>query len=263
MGSRRVTRPPERPLRDLEAEVLSPAIATLLEVLSAAWTPAPESAVRWGTAAAAPRAVADPARRLRNLSEGVLGDIVIAVPLARLASPARREGADAPVPGVDIEVAARFPLGILRLGDLHELAPGDLLVWNGDPVPVVTVEVSKRPRFAGRPGTLSGMAAVELLKPSGIEPSPVHLERVSGGGVSSGAPEVPVEVRAVLAERAISLRDLGALRPGALLDFPRPVDAPAELRLGRRVIARGPAVRVGDRLAIRVEMDLDKTGRGL
>ena len=269
MGGRRVTRPPERPLRELEAEILSPAIATLLEVLSPAWSAAPEAAVRWGTASALAR---EPwpegscvALSFEILSEGVLGDILIAVPLSRLEGPAARQPGyePAPTPGVDIEVMARFPLASMRLGDLRALAPGDLLVWSGDPAPAVTVEVSRKPRFAGRPGTLSGSAAVEVLKASGIEPAPAPLVRVSGGGVSSGAPDVPVEIRAVLAERSISLRELGALRPGARLEFPRPVDAPAELRLGRRVVARGSTVRVGDRLAIKVERDLESGGRVL
>ena len=260
MGSRRLTRPPERPLRDLEAEVLSPAIATLLEVLSPAWAPAPESTVRWGTASALGReswpegSVA--VLVFEILSEGVLGDIVVAVPLSRFDAPAARRTAAEPVPGVDIEIAARFPLAVMRLGDLRDLAPGDLLVWSGDSAPGVIVEVSKQARFTGRPGTLSGNAAVEVLKPAGMEPAPVSLVRISGGGVSPGVPEVPVEVRAVLAERSITLRDLGALRPGARLEFPRPVDAPAELRLGRRVVARGPVIRSGDRFAIRVEKQI-------
>jgi flagellar motor switch protein FliM len=161
---------------------------------------------------------------------------------------------------VDIEAAARFPLGSLRLDDLRNLAPGDLLVWGGAGSPPVTVEISKRAKFAGRPGTLKGTVAVEVTGPAAPEPSPVQITRLSGGGAPAAMPDVPLEVRAVLAERAITLSDLGALRPGARIEFPGE-GVLAGLRLGRRTVAQGRVVRRGDRLAI--EIDGDSGARGL
>jgi flagellar motor switch protein FliM len=158
---------------------------------------------------------------------------------------------------VNIEIAARFPPGALRLADLRGLAVGDLLVWPGDGAPGLIVDVSKRPKFAGRPGTISGNAAVELMRVAGQEPAPVRLTRISGGNVSTGVAEVPLEIRAVLAERLLSLQELGELRPGVRIEFPRAADAPVELRLGRRGVARGPLVRAGDRLSVRVESHRD------
>lgn len=265
LGAGRLTRPPDRPLRDLEAELLTPAIAAILDALAPAWSVAPLAAVRWSPVS---DLIQEPWPEgscavigVEILSEGLLGDVVMALPSARfdpaIARPAAPEGAAAP--GVDIESAARFPLASLRLGDLRDLAPGDLLVWGGPGAPQVTVEISKRPKFTGRPGSLNGNAAVEVLGPAGPEPAPATLTRVSGGGPPAGAPDVPVEVRAVLAERAISLGDLGSLRPGARIEFPGG-GGPADLRLGRRTVARGSVVRQGDRLAVRVEKELDSRG---
>ena len=269
MGGGRLTRPPDRPLRDLEADLLTPAMEDLLRALAPAWTAAPAEEVRWGAPSALAR---EPWPEgtcvllgIEILSEGLLGDILIALPASRFAAATARPPATEPDPhrGTDIEIAARFPLALLRLGDLRALAAGDLLVWRGDPAPEVIVEVSRRAKFSGRPGSLEGNAAVEILKPAGHEPSPASLVRVPGGARSRGAPEVPVEVRAILAERTMTLRDLGALRPGARIEFPRAADAPVELRLGRWTVGRGPVIRAGDRLAVRIEMDLDSGGRNL
>ena len=269
MGAGRLSRPPDRALRDLEAELLTPAIEALLQALAPAWTPAPAAAVRWGAPSALAR---EPWPEdscvllgIEILSEGLLGDILLALPASRFAASTARPAAAEPDPrrGVDIEMAARFPLALVRMGDLRELAAGDLLVWSADPAPEITVEVSRRAKFAGRPGSLNGNAAVEILKAAGHEPSPASLVRVPGGARSKGVPEVPVEVRAILAERMMTLRDLGALRPGARIEFPRSADAPVELRLGRWTLGRGPVLRAGDRLAVRIEMDLESGRRGL
>lgn len=269
LGGRRLTRPPDRPLRNLEAELLTPAIAEIFGLLRTAWGDPAPATLRWGLASELAREPWPEGScaliAIEILAEGLLGDLLFAVPVARFEPVvARPPAADpAPVPGVEIEVAARFPLGALRLGDLRELAPGDLLVWSGDGAAELTLDVSKRPRFAGRPGMISGRAAIEVLRPASHDPAPSPLVRIPGGGISSGVPEVPIEIRAILAERMISLQDLGALRPGARIEFPRPADAPVELRMGRRVVARGPVVRSGDRLAVKVETNRESGGSHL
>jgi flagellar motor switch/type III secretory pathway protein FliN len=258
LGGQRLTRPPSRPLRPLEAEILSPVAAAILESLLP-----PAGDVRWASASAlagqpwpeGPFVLLS----VEILSEGVLGDVVIAAPAARFEPEAARPAApEIPAaPGVGIEIAARFPLGRIRLGDVRSLAPGDLLSWGGDPAPELTIEVSGKARFKARPGSLGGKLAAEILKESGAEAAPSKIVLTPGGGTSTGVPDVPVEARAVLAERPISLRDLGALRPGALLEFPTGIPGTVELRLGRRTVARGRAVRAGDRLAVQIQPSVD------
>jgi flagellar motor switch protein FliM len=259
LGAGRVSRPPDRPLRDLEAELISPVLVGLLDALAPVWAPEPPAPLKWALRETLYREAWPEGSMavvgVEILSEGLMGDVWVAVPVGRFEPMVGRvRPADSnPSPGVDIEVSARFPLGTLRLADLRGLATGDLLVWGGDPVPGITLEVGRTPRFAGRPGVLKGRLAVEVLRPAGPEPAPAPLERRSGGAAPAGTPEVPVEIRAVLAERSIGLGALAGLRPGVVIEFARSADEPVELRLGNRTVAQGSAVRVGDRLAVRVE----------
>jgi flagellar motor switch protein FliM len=48
LGGRRLSRPPDRPLRDLEAELITPALVEILSLLKAAWAGAASSDLRWG-----------------------------------------------------------------------------------------------------------------------------------------------------------------------------------------------------------------------
>src|SRR5688572_30690001 len=159
LGGGRLSRPPDRALRAHEADVVTPAIASLLEALAPVWGPPAE--VRWGLASELAKeswpGESCAIVALEFLAEGLLGDILLAAPASRFENKIERppapEAPSAPA-GVDIDVAARFPLASLRLGDLRALAPGDLLVWSGDAAPELTVEVSRRSKFAARPGTL-------------------------------------------------------------------------------------------------------------
>ena len=255
LGGAKLTRPPDRPLRPLEAEILAPVAAAILaEMLPPAadvhWAPASVLAAEsWPDGPCV-------ALSVEIMAEGILGDLVIVAPASTFEPQAAPPPAPA-TPGVGIEIAARFPLGRIRLADVRSLAPGDLLSWGGDPAPGLTIEVSKKPRFAARPGSLGGRIAAEILKESAAEPAPSRVVRTPGGGESNGVPDVPVEAHAVLAEKTMSLRDLGALRPGALIEFPRAAAGSVELRLGRRTVARGRAVRSGDCLAVQIQPTVD------
>lgn len=259
LGAGRISPPPGRPLRPLESDLLAPWVGRLLGALSAAWAPAPEAPICWGLKSllAGECLPEGPlvAVRLEILSEGILGEMAVAVPVARCdADRGRAPGDSAPALGIDIEAAVRFPFGIIRLRDVERIAPGDLLVWTGAPSPPVIVEVGGIARYAGRPGTLGDRLAVEVLRAAGPEPDPAPVGRRAGGEASPGAPvEVPIELRAVAAARAISLRELSELRPGAVLPFGRSVDAPVEIRLRDRPVARGRAVRIGDQLGVRID----------
>ena len=260
LGAGRTSRPPERALRPLEGDLLAPLVGRLLEALGAVWAPAPAAPICWGMrsllAAESLPEGSMVVLGLEILSEGILGDLVVAVPASRCDPQASRPAArgPAPAPGVAIEASVRFPLGRIRLGDVERIAPGDLLIWRGSSSPPVTVDVGGNPRYAGRPGLLGDRLAVEVLRPAGPEPHPVAVDRRSGGEAPSGPPvEVPVEIRAVAAARAISLRELSELRPGAILAFGRPVEAPVEIRLRNRPVAQGRAVRVGDQLGVQIE----------
>ncbi|NUN50412.1 MAG: FliM/FliN family flagellar motor switch protein [Candidatus Brocadiae bacterium] len=62
--------------------------------------------------------------------------------------------------------------------------------------------------------------------------------------------ELPVAV--VLAERTMTLGQVLALAPGAVIEFPQAVAGPLDIRLHDRRIAVGNAVRAGDRFGVQV-----------
>lgn len=62
---------------------------------------------------------------------------------------------------------------------------------------------------------------------------------------------VPVIVQ--IGRRPISLDDVLALGPGAILELNKPADAPLELRVNNQSIGRGIAVKVGENFGIRIE----------
>jgi flagellar motor switch protein FliN len=70
--------------------------------------------------------------------------------------------------------------------------------------------------------------------------------------------EVPVIVR--LGERTMTLAEILALVPGAIIELPRSAEAELELLVNNKVVGCGSAVKVGENFGIRVSYigDLSK-----
>jgi flagellar motor switch protein FliN len=64
--------------------------------------------------------------------------------------------------------------------------------------------------------------------------------------------DVPITVTIRLGSTELSLGELMALRPGAVLGLDQQVESPAEILVGNRVIALGQMVMVGKELGVRV-----------
>lgn len=62
--------------------------------------------------------------------------------------------------------------------------------------------------------------------------------------------EVPVIVQ--IAERKMTMDDLLALGPGAILEFRKSADEPLELMINNKPIGRGSAVKLGENFGIRL-----------
>jgi flagellar motor switch protein FliN/FliY len=71
--------------------------------------------------------------------------------------------------------------------------------------------------------------------------------------------EVPITIR--YARKRMLLGDLAALTSGSAIDLERPADAPVEMLVNGRVIARGQAVMVGGNSAIRITWMADDQPR--
>ena len=63
---------------------------------------------------------------------------------------------------------------------------------------------------------------------------------------------VQVELTVRLGTAELAIGELFALAPGAVLELDRDIDAPVDLELHGRVVARGHLVAVGDRYGVRV-----------
>jgi flagellar motor switch protein FliN/FliY len=71
-------------------------------------------------------------------------------------------------------------------------------------------------------------------------------------GLRDALLQLPLTVTAVLAEKTLKLKQVLALRPGEIVEFPRRVVDLLELRVSGRPLAEGSAVRIGERFGLRL-----------
>jgi flagellar motor switch protein FliM len=173
----------------------------------------------------------------------------------------------------EVEVGAHLPVETLALKDLEGLRAGDVLVTNHPQAGPVFVTVEGRRKFLGRLGSLKDRKAVKVVAaaaespegPAGA-PSRTGLKVAKGEGSGETPGEallgLPLTATAVLAEKTVRLRDVLALRPGEVMEFPRGADEPLELRISGRAVAEGTAVRIGDRFGVRIGAMRESRGRG-
>lgn len=73
-----------------------------------------------------------------------------------------------------------------------------------------------------------------------------------------GVAAAGVSLKAVLADRPITIRELSALRPGATVTFSTAGGARVELRAGEKTLAHGRVGRLGDIIAVKLETSVLK-----
>ena len=86
------------------------------------------------------------------------------------------------------------------------------------------------------PGELQ--RSVELLKP------PTTAKELEG------IAEVPVEIAAVIGHAMMRVGDLVSLKPGTMIQLDRRVGQPIDIHVNNRLVARGEAVVVEEKLGI-------------
>lgn len=70
--------------------------------------------------------------------------------------------------------------------------------------------------------------------------------------------DLPVEVIVELGRTRLTIRELAELDRDDVVDLSRGSDAPLDLVVGGRVIARGEVVMVGEKMALRITEVLDE-----
>jgi flagellar motor switch/type III secretory pathway protein FliN len=71
-------------------------------------------------------------------------------------------------------------------------------------------------------------------------------------GFEENVKGIPVRAAVVLARKTVKLKEALALRPGDLIGFSHPPEAPLLLRVSERTVAEGAAVRRGEQFALQV-----------
>ncbi len=182
------------------------------------------------------------------------------------ATDSAQPSAEGALAAAKVQVAAHLPVERMRLKDLEFLVPGGVLLFNLSKNAPIEVSIEGRPKFMARPGTFKDRRAFKVV--SRAEASGASQPRVP---VTIRKPEeeegddtkalvasvehvlrVPLEPTAVVAEATMSLKEALAVRPGGIISFGQRYDEPMEMRVAGRAIAKGNAVRVGNRFGFQV-----------
>ncbi len=70
---------------------------------------------------------------------------------------------------------------------------------------------------------------------------------------------IPVEVVVELGRKTMLIREVAALKPGEVIHLEQPVDAPLDVRVGEKLLARGELVMVDGKVGLRIT---EMPGRG-
>jgi flagellar motor switch protein FliM len=178
----------------------------------------------------------------------------------------------------EVRLTAELQPETVRLKDLEGLRAGDVLVTCHPVTQPVFLGVEGKTKFLARLGSLKDRKAAKVVSsvaggkdlPDAPPRSPLEIRKSEGPEEPSAPPppgfvenllRLPLAAAAVLAEKPMRLKDVLALRAGEVVEFPHRADDPLELRASRRVLARGVAVKVGDRFALRLVSILDPRER--
>jgi len=198
----------------------------------------------------------------------------------REAAPGQEGAISRRLSDAEVRVGAELQQETMRLSDLEALRQGDLVVTCHPASAPVFLRVEGHAKFLVRMGSLKDHKAVRIASalgggadlPSSPPRPPLEVLKAepAGGDVAPvPAPpgfvenllHLPIAASAVLAEKSMRLKEVLALRSGEILEFPRRADEPLDLRAARRVLARGVAVRVGERFGLRLTSILDPRER--
>jgi flagellar motor switch/type III secretory pathway protein FliN len=93
-------------------------------------------------------------------------------------------------------------------------------------------------------------------------PLPLKRDRILYERIEEALPYLPVysrsllkikaPVRVTLASTRLPVRQIVDLAPGSLIQFPKSCEESLDLEVGQQVIARGEAVKVGEKFGLRI-----------
>ncbi len=167
----------------------------------------------------------------------------------------------------EVEVTVHLPAERMRLGALGRLRPGDILVTNHPHLEPVLVSIEGCAKFLARLGKVKDRKALKvtgIVEAGRLQPGDApHTELT----VREGEGEGPMREKAaadleanllglllpqsvVLAEKKVHVRDVVSFKVGEVIEFPKKVGEPLELRVGRLPLAEGAAVMIAEKFGL-------------
>lgn len=289
---------PERPLTEMEWKVLEDVISSALRIMKEVWANVVDVNFTVRTRESNPQIM-----QIFSANEPVIsvvlelgmgehkGYVNICIPVMAIESVmdkitthtwfASRRREEAPgqegaitkaLAPAELTVAAHLTIESLRMSDLHQLRPGDVLATRHPQNAPILISVEGRPKFIASLGRSRDKCAFKVTGPIERSKEQIVLQpkeriRVIKGETGPEAPaprpsvehilSIPVSGTVVLAEKNVPLRSVLSLRPGDILEFTKGVDDPLDYEISGRKIARGTAVKMGEKFGMQVTEILD------
>jgi flagellar motor switch protein FliN/FliY len=102
--------------------------------------------------------------------------------------------------------------------------------------------------------------AAQVITPALPDLGPAPANRGSAARDVSLLADIPVQVAVEIGRLKLPLRDLLNLEPGAILELDRPADAPVDVLVNGRLVARGEVVVIDGEFGVRVTDIVDGNG---
>jgi flagellar motor switch protein FliM len=183
---------------------------------------------------------------------------------------------------MECAVAARSGLIPMTIRRLLALRAGEVIDLPYNPDQPLTVLVEDRPLFTAIAGERDGRRAfhVTMAQPDPTGPSSAHtLDPAETAELLRGEPDrsdngadglvrdleflydVPLQVSVEVGRARILLKDLLQMGEGSVVELDKMAGEPLDLYVNSRLIARGEAVRVGDKFGIRLTEVVSQSDR--
>ncbi|MFM0610003.1 type III secretion system cytoplasmic ring protein SctQ [Paraburkholderia sediminicola] len=148
--------------------------------------------------------------------------------------------------------------GALVLDTFSEIEKGELFIYHGRPFARVTVPDSGEGRLYIEEvcsfHNINGAGHEPVLRAKQLEQLPCRDgEIINVVGGTDMDEDLTVVVVAEIAQIPLSLKQLGSLTSGMVLETPAISSSGVRLSFNGQTIARGQLVRLGDRLAVRID----------
>lgn len=102
--------------------------------------------------------------------------------------------------------------------------------------------------------------AAQVITPALPDLGPAPASRGAAARDVSLLADIPVQVAVEIGRLKLPLRDLLNLEPGAVLELDRPADAPVDVLVNGRLVARGEVVVIDGEFGVRVTDIVDGNG---